>query len=1500
MSIRKSQAGDFFYSLSRAFRLFLFIGAVTFPLSSVLALPEGARVVEGTATVQQQDQTLQITASDKSVVEFNSYNIGSNESVIYTMPNPSAITLSRVIGSQASMILGYLGSNGRLILVNPAGITFGPTSRVEVGGLIASTLPLDNRDFLSGQYRFGTPEFDSLAPVVNEGLISASQFAVLLGGAVSNSGQIQVTAPLGTVELAGAQMVTVGISADNQVAVAIDAPVAKEVLDVQGKPITTQISNTGTLSAASGRVVLTAQAANDVFSLAINQEGVIRADTVVTGENGVIELTASGPIRSVGTLSAAEGRIEVKTDSNLEVGGEALAPGGQVTFKGNDITVVEETHTAGETTFRADRDLKVNADVTNDSGNLTFIADANRDGVGSFQQKEGTRISTTTFGDVRIESSGVGSLGNVASAGTLILSGSSAAAMATYTQLPESVVAAAGSLMIEPGVTLEAGATRYEIGQDWINLGSFEPGRSRVTLTGPAPALVKGSTVFFDFGSEAPDKPIAFQANSTQEFLGKVTFRGDFGHLMILHSTVPGNPYHLILHGSETVLQHIDLQDAWIRGPPVVPFQSKNSGNNIGLDFSQAGPVWTGVGTSSNWSDRFNWDGGFIPGQFDIVRFNMQSTITRPVSFVDAEFAGAVGGLVLESGYTGTVRLGRDLTVSGNFLVDGGTFQADSSAVVFVDPSQTSFIRGNNTFYRFTSITPGKVIAFEPGSTQTILGTWKIQGAYANHVRLVSAKAGSQWFVDPRGPRDLSYTWVEDSINIGSVPIVMIESTNRGNSIGWDPVGTWTNVSGDGLWSTATNWSGLGGAVPGAGDDLVFDGTSNTASSVDAAFGGQAGSLSMNAGYTNTVTLNRSLTLTASGGGTGSLTINSGILDAGSQTLTVEGNFTVQSGGAFSEGTSTVVLAGGAGIVDVAGSQAFYNLTVAPSANGTIKTVADNDTLIVSKTLTLSEGSLNQAVIPAGGTLSAQGDVVQGIGFDGGTGKIRITGSANQQLTGNATATSGNLPDLEINKSGGTLTLAGTIRTLNDWTYQAGTINATANVSTVVFSDTLVISGSHTLNNVTFNGPGRIYTLAPGTILSIAGDLNLTDGQVNTGTLDIQGNVTIANSFDGGTSPLQFTGSANQIFTDNGGILPTGTWTVNKSAGRLILATAMSVNSPGQDLTVVSGTLDLAGFNLTVNDLLTVGASGNLQLQGAESITAGTLALNPGSTVTYNGTGTSYTLKNYSYSNLTINGGSSTVFSPSADLTGISTLTLNNSITYLAGFNLSAGTLSNNATLRLQGIETLTLATMDVDSGTVEYAGRNVAETIVIRDFGATDYFNLLINDTNLNPATFVASAPKAIAGTFTIASGTYDPNGQTTTVTGLTTVSGGAYLASTATQTFNRFTLSGGTFTAPSGTLFISGNFTHTAGGTFNHNGGTVVVGGSGNRTWDVAGSETFNNFTVNMTGNSDTLIVASGDTLVVTGLLTHTNGLINGPGTIEAQGNVSVAGTADGGNGT
>lgn len=136
---------------------------------------------------------------------------------------------------------------------------------------------------------------------------------------------------------------------------------------------------------------------------------------------------------------------------------------------------------------------------------------------------------------------------------------------------------------------------------------------------------------------------------------------------------------------------------------------------------------------------------------------------------------------------------------------------------------------------------------------------------------------------------------------------------------------------------------------------------------------------------------------------------------------------------------------------------------------------------------------------------------------------------------------------------------------------------------------------------------------------------------------------------------------------------------------------------------------------------------------------------------------------------------------------------------------------------------------------------------------------------------------------------------------------SSGTLSAGSTNLRVHSLTLSSGTFTSTTGTLTIggfgggqSGAFTHTAGGTFNHNSGTVATASYGNTsvTFNVATTETFNNFTASVTNLYSTTI-SSGDTIVVLGTLTHTNGVID-TGTVEARGNVSIASTADGGDGT
>ena len=64
--------------------------------------------------------------------------------------------MNRITGKNPSQILGALQSNGKVFLINPNGIVFGAGSRVDVNGLVASSLNLSDADFLAGNLKFSS------------------------------------------------------------------------------------------------------------------------------------------------------------------------------------------------------------------------------------------------------------------------------------------------------------------------------------------------------------------------------------------------------------------------------------------------------------------------------------------------------------------------------------------------------------------------------------------------------------------------------------------------------------------------------------------------------------------------------------------------------------------------------------------------------------------------------------------------------------------------------------------------------------------------------------------------------------------------------------------------------------------------------------------------------------------------------------------------------------------------------------------------------------------------------------------------------------------------------------------------------------------------------------------------------------------------------------------------------------------------------------------------
>src|SRR5512147_412544 len=150
-------------------KLISFAVASCFAADLALANPVGPSVVSGTAGFATAGSALTVTNSPNAIINWQGFSIGAGEITRFQQQSAASAVLNRVVGQDPSAILGTLSSNGRVFLVNPNGILFGQGARVDVAGLVATTLNLANSDFLAGRLNF---EAGAVAgSIVNQGEI---------------------------------------------------------------------------------------------------------------------------------------------------------------------------------------------------------------------------------------------------------------------------------------------------------------------------------------------------------------------------------------------------------------------------------------------------------------------------------------------------------------------------------------------------------------------------------------------------------------------------------------------------------------------------------------------------------------------------------------------------------------------------------------------------------------------------------------------------------------------------------------------------------------------------------------------------------------------------------------------------------------------------------------------------------------------------------------------------------------------------------------------------------------------------------------------------------------------------------------------------------------------------------------------------------------------------------------------------------------------------------
>ena len=287
--------------------------ACVFAVGPVLANGTNPSVVAGQAGFSTAGKSLNVTNSPGAIINWQGFSIGADETTRFIQQGAASSVLNRVLGPDPSVILGALSSIGRVFLINPSGILFGQGARIDVAGLVASTLELSNQDYLAGRLNF-TP--NALAgEVVNQGTITTPSggSVYLVGSNVSNSGLI--ASPQGDVILAAGQSVKIFDSSTPGVRVELTAGDNAAV-------------NLGEIIAHSGQV--------GIYGAALRNAGIIDANQAVRDASGKIVLRAkqdvtleAGSRLSANAINSGNGgRIAVWSGGDTSIGGTLTVRGG--------------------------------------------------------------------------------------------------------------------------------------------------------------------------------------------------------------------------------------------------------------------------------------------------------------------------------------------------------------------------------------------------------------------------------------------------------------------------------------------------------------------------------------------------------------------------------------------------------------------------------------------------------------------------------------------------------------------------------------------------------------------------------------------------------------------------------------------------------------------------------------------------------------------------------------------------------------------------------------------------------------------------------------------------------------------------------------------------------------------------------------------------------------------------------------------------------------------
>ena len=1482
------------------------------------ALPTGGTVAAGQAAIVTSGNRLDVTqGSQRAIINWQGFDIGSQAQVNFAQPNSAAVALNRVSGPTATRIEGQLSANGQVFLVNPNGILFGGGARVNVGGLVASTLNIRDADFLAGNYSFT----GSGGGIENQGTISAAPggYLAFIAPKITNSGTL--SAPQGTVAMGAGERVRLNFAGDRLVG-----------LDVSAETLDTLIENRQAIKAEGGAILLTAAGAAAVTRSVINNTGVLEASSLST-DGGRIVLTAGNDINlGAGSTAAADGRkggeITVQAqsgtllaDGSISARGEQGA-GGNVKLIGHQVGLVNAAQvdvsgaTGGGTVLVGGDYQGKNPDVQN--AQRTFVGVSATIKADAIERGDGGKVVvwadeiTRYYGSISAKGGSLGGNGGfveVSGKRDLEFLGAVdvAAPIGTGGRVlldPQDIVLNTTTQPAPPnnpnGTPDVAFADPPAVGTMTIQIADvtgfselFLQATRNITVSNPVTMAVNNSIRL-----EANNNiTLATGANVTTSGTGSITLKADAdadgaGTLAMNNAALRSNVGGITLSGASisgtgtintTGAANADGGNVAITGTSAAgsinlagitstggATSGLNNGRKAGdVAVNGSGAVTTGAisanGSSATGNNQAGGNGGAI---------NVSSNGTLVTGALAASgFSGGTGTGV--GGAAGTINVTNNSTTTGALTT--GTLTARTGASVgaalsgaagniSVTNKAVALLQTGAIDTRGQPGGAGGNVALTSASGVTVTGTIQTSGSTLN---AATAAAG-------RDAGNVTIKGVNRSIAgaitaSGGAAIVAGNAGGAGGNVlitGTDgTIATEGTLSTTGI--TARSGNAVGTVASGTPGSITLDATQITATGALNTTGGNNGA-GGNVVLTSTGTLNINGAIATTGG-----TANAS--SAGRNA----GNVTISGAGVTSAAAGTIT-AGGSGAVTAGSNQPG-------GAGGTIQ---------VSSTNGIALGAALAASGGAATTTNANGGNAGSITINNsGSGNISTTAltARTGAATGTGTGGAAGFVSVTNTAAGGNLTTAGITTTGG----------AKGNGGNVTLSALGTVSTNPTTSNITTSGGAGISSVGGN-----AGSVTISGGGVNLGTGTVTANGGAgngANQAGGNGGNVSVTGTANTVAVGAISTIGGNGVTSNANGG---IAGAITLDAGGATPSItLGGNLSATGGNRVGTG--TAGSGGQIWLKdaallNAAAITAsaqgGSAGVGAGANVrfdgTINSTGGARALSvntnaatilagavggTSALASLTTNAGGTT--SIGGNVTTTTTQTYNDAVT-LAGNAALTGTTPTFASTVAGGGFDLTLNF----SGTTTVNGANFTgiRNLATGNGGATQ-----LTGTITTSGTQTYSDAVTLTGATTLASSGNGAIAMNGTVDGAQTLAVNTTGATTFTGPVGGTTALTSLITNAGGTTNIGGNVTTTGAQTYND---AVTMTGGGTRTFASTGNNSlaFNGtidgssaLVVNTTGTT-TFAGAVGGTAALSSVATNAGGttVING-GSVRTTGN-------------